>query len=93
MEDVWTVVVHGQKAFTVLGRLSLMPTNRKGVWRVRYDIFSVVDAKPHTKLVESAKEWPGSQAQTLEALLLQMVSEGHNRLEEAVRVLQEQTRF
>lgn len=93
MEDVWITVAVGEKDYTVQARLSLFKTNRKGIWRVRYDIFSLVDARPHTRLVECVKEWPNSQATSLEAVFLQLVSEGHNRLEEAVRVLQEQASF
>lgn len=93
MEDVWAAVAAAEKEFTTAARLTLRCANRKGVWKIRYDIFSVVDGRPHTRLVEIAGEWPNSTAQTLEAYAFQKVTEGYNRLEEAIQVLKEQTSF
>lgn len=93
MEDVWTAVAAAEKEYTVVARLSVLRSSRKGVWRIRYDIFSLVDGSPHKKLVDSVREWPNSQATTLEATLFQMVTEGYNRLAEAVQVLKDQAAF
>lgn len=93
MEDVWAAVAAAEKEFTTVARLTLLRNNRKGVWKVRYDVFSVVDGRPHSRLVEVVGEWPNSQAQTLEAYALQKVTEGYNRLAEAVQVLKDQTAF
>lgn len=93
MEDVWAAVAAAEQEFTTVARLTLLRNNRKGVWKVRYDVFSVVDRRPHTRLVEISGEWPNSQAQTLEAYALQKVTEGYNRLVEAVQVLKDQASF
>lgn len=93
MSDVWTAVETAEQEHKVVGRLALLRSNRKGVWKARYDIYSVVDGKPHRRLVELTREWPNSEAQTLESTLFQMVTSGYNRLEEAIQVLRDQASF
>lgn len=93
MEDVWAIVAATEEEFGCIARFSLLRSNRKGVWKVRYDIFSVVDGKPHRKVAEVIGEWPNSQAQTLETYALQKATEGYNRVGEAVALLREQASF
>lgn len=93
MEDVWAAVAAAEREYTVVARLSILRNGRKGVWRLRYDVFTITDGSPHKKIVESVKEWPNSQATTLEATLFQMVTEGYNRLAEAIQVLKDQAAF
>jgi hypothetical protein len=93
MEDVWASVAATEQEHTVICRLSLLRSTRKGVWKARYDIYSVVDGKPHQKITEVIRDWPNSQTVGLEGTLFQMVTEGYNRLEEALQVLRDQASF
>lgn len=93
MEDVWAALVALEEEFGLTARISLLRGVRKGIWKVRYDVFSVVDRKPFRRIIEVQAEWPSSVATTLESFLLQKVTEGYNRAEEAVEVERQQQSF
>jgi hypothetical protein len=93
MEDAWAALRAIEKQHTVLTQISMLVKTRRGVWGIRGRVYSVVDSKPHHCIVEVFEEWPNVRTMTLEALVFQLATSMVVRVEEAVELLKEQSRF
>jgi hypothetical protein len=93
LSDSWEAARAIEREHRVGVQLALVTKTRKHVWGVRMRVYSLVDGKAHRCLVERSEEYPNSQVETLEALLLRLTNDVAARTEEAIALLREQAEF
>jgi len=79
---IWETLEALDASLGVQTRVLMKRATRKGVFVVSVDSWFVADGKAVKRLVETAGEYPTSQATTLQAFLYSLVSEHTLRVEE-----------